>query len=62
MSRRLSPLRRLVCVPAGVLWLGVIALLAVPVIIIMTAFYYLWLGGRSVAAGLRVFQGARDEA
>ena len=63
MKHPLSRLRLLVCVPLGMLWLGVIAVMAVPVILFMTALYYLSLGGRAVVAGWRALQGAaRDEA
>ena len=51
MTRELTPLQRVVGVPLGILWLGVILLLAVPVIIYMTVLYHLvHLGRRSAAA------------
>jgi len=39
-ARPLSPVDRLIRVPLGLLWLGVLAVLAVPVMIIMTVLYY----------------------
>lgn len=63
MKRPLSRFRRFVSVPLGVLWLGVIAVVAVPVILYMTILYYLHVGARAIAAGRRAAQGAsRDEA
>jgi hypothetical protein len=50
VKRELSLFQRAVGVPLGILWLGVIALLAVPVIIYMTALYHLVHLGRGSAA------------
>ncbi len=50
MKRELRLFQRVVCVPLGILWLGVIMLLAVPVIIYMTVLYHLLHLGRGTAA------------
>ena len=63
MKRPLSRFQRFVGVPLGVLWLGVIAVMAIPVILYMSALYYVHPGARAIAAGRRDAQGAsRDEA
>ena len=40
LPRPLTPVDRLIRVPLGFLWLGVLALLAVPVMLSMTLLYY----------------------
>jgi len=50
VKRELSLIQRVVGVPLGILWLGVIFLLAVPVIIYMTVLYHLVHLGRGSAA------------
>jgi hypothetical protein len=63
MRRPLPPHRRFVCVPLGVLWLVVMAAIAVPVILVMTALYYLRQGGRAILLGRGASRStARDEA
>jgi len=39
--RRLRPIDWLVKVPLGLVWFGVLAILAVPVLLYMTALYYI---------------------
>ena len=40
MKRPLRPIDRLVKVPLGLVWFAVIAVLAIPVLLYMTALYY----------------------
>lgn len=40
MTKPLSRVRLFLCVPLGVLWIGVMAVIAVPVILFMSALYY----------------------
>jgi len=40
VRKQLSRVRLFLCVPLGVLWIGVMAVIAVPVILFMTALYY----------------------
>ena len=49
MTSRLNLFQRVVCVPLGILWLGVILVLAVPVILYMTSLYYLVHLGRGAS-------------
>ena len=53
MRRPLTLFRLLVCVPLGVLWLGVLAALAVPVVLYMTVLYHILQAGRALLAGGR---------
>ena len=53
MNRRLSLFRRIVCVPLGLLWLGVLAMVAVPVILYMTVLYFAVQGARRLLPGRR---------
>jgi hypothetical protein len=62
VSRPLTLFDRLVKVPAGILWLLVIALVAVPVILYMTALSYVVGAARALrTAGPARARGARDE-
>ena len=57
--RPLSLIDRLVRVPLGLLWLGLMAIVAVPVIIYMTLLYYCVQGTRRLMGGrARVKEGA----
>jgi hypothetical protein len=40
VTQPLSRVRLFLCVPQGVLWIGVMAVIAVPVILFMSALYY----------------------
>jgi len=51
MTRPLTPFDRFVKVPAGLLWLLVIAVVAVPVILYMTALAYGVGAARALRAG-----------
>lgn len=58
MKRPLRPIDRLVRVPLGLLWFGVLAIVAVPVMLYMTALHWvvqrvgaLRSGGRTDAGG-----------
>jgi len=61
-SRRgLSPFDRLVRVPLGLLWLGVMAVLAVPIILYMTLLYYSMQGIGLLRRARRRHRQLRDE-
>lgn len=53
MTRRLTPSDRLFRVPFGLLYLGFLLLLAVPVLIVMTVLYWLVIGARGLGIGRR---------
>jgi hypothetical protein len=62
-SRRgLSPFDRWVRAPLGLLWLGVMAVLAVPIILYMTFLYYIVQGFGPLLRARRRRRRLRDEA
>ena len=65
MKRPLRPIDWLVRIPLGLAWFGVIAVLAIPVLLYMTALYYAagWVRGLRSGGGGSDNRGApRSEA
>jgi len=63
VKRPLRPIDRLVKVPLGLVWFGVLAILAIPVLLYMTGLFYVVGRVRALRSGGGSGQGAsRTEA